>query len=184
MTSEEEDFLNQLHAAIMYNVPREICPPEGTLMLTLKKTCESVVKKYNLFPLEVLDETFEEKYAIEKGKIQLTIGKCFQVPVDHEAHYIAPFGVLTWVVNKNGKVCESSSMDRIAYEGTYFYDGRRIVALPNPYMSNIYCGLAKALLKKQQSLDEAEINVEAALVVDENNKLAITLRNEIIAAKN
>jgi Tfp pilus assembly protein PilF len=51
-------------------------------------------------------------------------------------------------------------------------------------MSNIYCGLAKALLKKQQSLDEAEINVEAALVVDENNKLAITLRNEIIAAKN
>jgi len=183
MTLEEEIFLKQLHAAIMANTPREMCPPEGNIFLELMPTVFALKEKYNVSVYEIiLDEDFEKEHAIEKKKMTVTVGRCFQVPKDHEVHYIAPFGVLTWVVNKKGKVYESASMDRMVYEGTYFYDGKHIVSMPNPHMSNVYCTLAKKCLKKKL-VDEAEVYIEAALVVDENNQCARTLHDEIVATK-
>lgn len=171
MTTEAKLFLDQLHAAVMSNVPREDCPPEGILKLELTPTMEALAKKYDLSYLEVADSDFEKQHDVPKMQMMLRVGKCFQVPKDFEAYYIAPYGVKTWVVNRKGNISENSSIDRAVSAGTYFYDGNRIIELPNPIMSREYFECGKRFLSKQD-FEHTRDACDIALVLDETNQEA------------
>lgn len=168
MTAEATLFLDQLHAAVMRNVSRDICPPEGILKLELEPSLETLAKKHNLSYLEVSDADFEKKYDIPKMQMMLRVGKCFQVPADSVAYYIAPYGIKTWVVNRRGNISENASMDRAVCSGTYFYDGNRVIELPNPTMSGEYLACAKQFFAKHD-IPHTRDACEVALVLDESN---------------